>query len=82
MMIPIPRAGRLCEVHGLDRARGVAGIDNVTLSAHPGQRLVPLPEGAQYLGFLFARAESGEAVEVALRTAHDQLEFVIEADAP
>ena len=82
MMIPIPRAGRLCEVHGLDRARGVAGIDNVTLSAHLGQRLVPLPEGAQYLGFLFARAESGEAVEVALRTAHDQLEFVIEADVP
>ena len=82
MMIPIPRAGRLCEVHGLERARGVAGIDDVTLSAHLGQRLVPLPEGAQYLGFLFARAESGEAVEVALRTAHDQLEFVIEADAP
>ena len=51
-----------------------------TVSAHPGQRLVPLPEGAQYLGFLFARAESSEAVEAALRTAHDHLEFVIEAD--
>ena len=80
MMIPIPRAGRLCEVHGLDLARSVAGIDNLTLSAHPGQRLIPLPEGAQYLGFLFARAESSEAVEAALRTAHDHLEFVIEAD--
>ena len=80
MMIPIPRAGRLREAHGLDAARGVAGIDNVTLSAHPGQRLVPLPEGARYLGFLFARAESGEAVEAALRTAHNQLEFVIDSD--
>ncbi|MEE3373498.1 MAG: ATP-grasp domain-containing protein [Planctomycetota bacterium] len=80
MMIPIPRAGRLCEVHGLDLARGVAGIETVTLSAHPGQRLVPLPEGAQYLGFLFARAESSESVEAALRRAHDHLEFVIAAD--
>ena len=80
MMIPIPRAGRLREVRGLNAARSVAGIDNVTLSAHLGQRLVPLPEGAQYLGFLFARSESVEAVEAVLRAAHERLEFVIEPD--
>ena len=79
-MIPIPRAGRLREVRGLNAARSVAGIDNVTLSAHLGQRLVPLPEGAQYLGFLFARSESVEAVEAVLRAAHERLEFVIEPD--
>lgn len=45
---------------------------------HPAQRLVPLPEGARYLGFTFATAVSPEAVEAALRESHAQLEFVIE----
>ena len=43
-----------------------------------GQRLVPLPEGSRYLGFIFARCDSPEAVEAALRESHSQLEFVIE----
>ena len=78
MMIPIPRAGRLSEVHGLHDAESVAGIERVTISAHLGQKLVPLPEGSVYLGFLFARASSTEAVEAALREAHARLQFVIE----
>ena len=78
MMIPIPRAGKLGEIRGLDEARGVSGIEGVTISAHLGQTLVPLPEGAQYLGFLFARAESPTAVEAILRAAHACLEFVID----
>ncbi len=77
MMIPIPREGILHEVRGLEAARGVADIAEVTISAHIGQRLVPLPEGARYLGFLFSRSDSPETAEAALREAHRQLEFVI-----
>ena len=38
---------------------------------------VPLPEGASYLGFIFARAPRPEQVEAALRQAHAQLNVVI-----
>jgi hypothetical protein len=41
---------------------------------------MPLPEAARYLGFLFARADSPEGVEHALRTAHGHLEIVIGTD--
>ncbi|MCH8047548.1 MAG: ATP-grasp domain-containing protein [Planctomycetes bacterium] len=78
MMIPTTRAGRLVEVGGLDEAKAVGGIEDVTISAHLGQRLIPLPEGSQYLGFIFSQAESPGAVEAALRDAHAQLEIVIE----
>ena len=78
MMIPIPRAGQLSAVHGLPAAESVDGIERVTISSHVGQKLVPLPEGSIYLGFIFARASSVEAVEVALREAHARLQFVIE----
>ena len=78
MMIPTTHAGRLVEVRGLDRATAVSGVDDVTISAHLGQRLIPLPEGSQYLSFIFARAESPQAVEAALRDSHAQLEIVIE----
>jgi biotin carboxylase len=78
MMIPIPRAGVLTEVRGQADARAVAGIEEVVISAHAGQQLVPLPEGSLYLGFIFARGPTPEKVEAALRTAHARLEFVIE----
>jgi len=75
MMIPIPAAGTLEEVLGLADARAVEGIEEIAISAHPGQRLVPLPEGSRYLGFIFSRAETPAAAEVALREAHRRLEF-------
>jgi biotin carboxylase len=78
MMIPIPRAGQLRAVHGLDAARAVAGIEDVVISAHVDQALIPLPEGWQYLGFIFALAESPAEVEAALRAAHARLEFEID----
>ena len=77
MMIPIPKGGIYERVEGVERARAVAGIDDVMITATEGQRLIPLPEGASYLGFLFARAESPDAVEAALRLAHSQLRFHI-----
>jgi biotin carboxylase len=75
MMIPIPRRGELAAVEGLDEARALPGIVEVAIAAHPGQELVPLPEGSSYLGFVFARAERPEAVEHALRGAHRRLRF-------
>jgi formate-dependent phosphoribosylglycinamide formyltransferase (GAR transformylase) len=77
MMIPIPKGGIYERVEGVESAAAVAGIDDVIVTATEGQRLVPLPEGASYLGFLFARAESPEAVERALRQAHGELRFHI-----
>lgn len=78
MMIPIPGAGRLGTVEGLEEAARVPLIEGVTLSMHPGSELVPLPEGGEYLGFIFARGERPEEVEAALRHAHACLRFHIE----
>ncbi len=78
MMIPIPRAGRLRAVHGTDAAEAVPDVEDVAITAHMGQELVPLPEGWQYLGFIFARADTPDAVEKALRAAHAHLRFDID----
>jgi hypothetical protein len=45
----------------------------VTISVPPGERLTPLPEGDRYLGFIFARGDTPEAVEAALREAERHL---------
>jgi biotin carboxylase len=78
MMIPIPREGVLREVRGLPEARAVADIEDVTISAHVGQTLVPWPEGSRYPGFIFSRAATPERAEKALREAHALLKFVID----
>ena len=80
MMIPVPKAGILGEVRGKTQAYHVDGIVEVNITIPIGGKVVPLPEGARYLGFIFARAETPEAVEAALREAHRRLEFVILAE--
>jgi biotin carboxylase len=80
MMIPIPRAGVYRRVEGVDRARAVPGIAAVEITAKPDQQLVPLPEGASYLGFIFATGDTPAGVERALRTAHEHLHFVIDRE--
>jgi len=77
MMIPIPGAGTLHEVRGVAEAQAVPLIEDVQITAHPGERLVPFPEGSRYPGFIFARGETPAVVEAALRDAHARLEFVI-----
>jgi biotin carboxylase len=77
MMIPIPRAGRLVSVSGVEEARAVGAVEDVVITMHPGQEVIPLPEGWQYLGFIFARAGTPAAVEGALREAHARLRFDI-----
>ena len=77
MMIPIPAAGRLQDVRGLAQAQAVAGIDEITISIPCGEQVVPLPRATRYLGFIFARGDTPEAVEQALRQAHGLLKFDI-----
>lgn len=45
---------------------------------HPGSRVVPLPEGGEYLGFVFSRGDTPAAVEAALRRAQALLAFEID----
>jgi hypothetical protein len=78
MMIPIPGAGLLKAVNGVDRARRVPLIEDVEITAPLDNPLTPLPEGGDgYPGFIFARGESPEAVTAALREAHRCLHFTL-----
>jgi predicted ATP-grasp superfamily ATP-dependent carboligase len=77
MMIPVPRSGVLEAVQGEEEARGVAGISDLQITARGHDYIAAWPEGSSYLGFLFARAETPEAVETALRLAHSKLRFTI-----
>ena len=82
MMIPIPGPGVLRGIDGAERARAVPGIDDVVVTARVDQTLVPLPEGATYLGFIFARGETPADVESALRTANACLEVRMDRAVP
>jgi biotin carboxylase len=77
MMIPIPKGGVFHSAAGIEEAARVCGVDDVIVTAKTGQRLIPLPEGASYLGFIFARGAGPAAVEKALRVAHGKLRFEI-----
>jgi biotin carboxylase len=82
MMIPIPAAGLLKSVHGVEEARQVPLITGIEITAKLNYSLVPLPEGASYLGFIFARGETPAAVEAAIRQAHRLLRFEIRPELP
>ncbi len=77
MMIPIPARGTLQAVRGVEEAEAVSGIRGVTITIRPGDSVVPLPDGDQYLGFIYSRGGSPEAAEAALRAAHAKLAFEI-----
>ena len=82
MMIPIPEAGLLRVVAGVDEAAAVPLIESIEITARLNYPLVPLPEGDSYLGFIFARGASPADVEAALRQAHACLRFTIDALLP
>ena len=82
MMIPIPRAGVYRRTDGVEDAKRTRGVCGIHITAKPDQQLVPLPEGASYLGFIFAKGESPAGVEAALRSAHARLAFVIDRGVP
>ncbi|MGB5405477.1 MAG: ATP-grasp domain-containing protein [Thiogranum sp.] len=77
MMIPIKHAGILRRVEGISAARKVAHIEKVDIIIRDGNELIPLPEGNQYPGYIFARGNSSSEVIDALREAHAHLNFVV-----
>lgn len=76
MMIPVEKAGIYTGVAGLDAARAVPGVTAIEITAKPGQRIEPWPEGSSYLGFIFAAGEQP------LRLAHAALRFEIAPSLP
>jgi hypothetical protein len=77
LMLPIEQGGILRRVEGIEAARKVPHIEEVHIDVREGYELVPLPEGASYLGFIFARAPTPQAAESALRAAHAKLRVVV-----
>lgn len=77
MMIPIPYAGILQRVDGVDRACQVPYIESIEITSPLHQPIRTLPAGESYLGFIFARADTPQEVEKALRDAHAALNIVI-----
>ncbi len=82
MMIPIPGAGVYAGVEGAAAALAVPGITGMEITAKPGERLIPWPEGSSYLGFIFADAGTPVEVERALRAAHGRLTFTMQVSLP
>jgi biotin carboxylase len=77
-MLPVSRPGVLRAVEGRASAAAVPGITGLTITIPLGQRVLPLPDGDRYLGFIFAEAATRHEVEDALTAARDQLRVVIE----
>ena len=77
MMIPIPAAGIFQKVSGVDKAEKISGIESVSIVPTSGDELIPLPDGNEYLGFIFAKGTTAQIVEKSLREAHNQLDFQI-----
>ncbi len=82
MMIPVPRSGILEGCSGEEAARSISGITELTITARLHDAIAAWPEGASYLGFLFARGNAPEEVELALRQAHQRLIFKITPRLP
>jgi biotin carboxylase len=74
MMIPIPKNGIYRGVANLEKASDIA---EVIITAKEGQRLLRLPEGNSYLGFIFAAAATPDQAEDTIRRAHAELQFDI-----
>ena len=82
MMIPVPASGLLVAVEGIEQARNVEGITDLEITARLRDPVRAWPEGASYLGFIFARAATPEQVETALRQAHARLRIQIVPELP
>jgi biotin carboxylase len=82
MMVPIPGEGIYRGVRGVEEALRVRHVTDVRITARSDQVLTPLPDGATYLGFIFARAQTPDEAERAVREAHRLLQFQIDRALP
>jgi hypothetical protein len=82
LMIPVPKSGILEGVAGEEVARSTPGITELIITVRLHDYIAAWPEGSSYLGFLFARGETPEEVEQAIRKAHEKLAFAITPRLP
>ena len=82
LMIPVSEDGILRRIEGATRAQAVANVLEVRLDVREGERLMRWPEGGKYPGFIYAMADTPQAVESALRESYAQLDFVCMPNLP
>jgi hypothetical protein len=82
LMVPVPSGGHLRDVDGVDDVRALPGVTDVVITARPGTRLEPLPEGGRYPGFVFAEGEQPDEVIGTLRAASNRLRLVMDRALP
>jgi biotin carboxylase len=78
LMIPTPETGTLARVVGEEETRAIGGITGIDFTIRPGGKVVALPEGDRYLGFVYARADTPGEVEAALRKALSNLQVQLD----
>jgi len=77
LMIPIPKSGVFGSIEGIEETRAIPDIAGVDITINVGSEVLAPPEGDRYLGFVFARAETPNAVESALRAAKDTITVLV-----
>lgn len=82
MMIPVPRSGIFERVEGIEAAERVAGVTEIRITARLKDYVAAWPEGASYLGFIFARGATPAEAEASLREAHASLRFTFSPRLP
>lgn len=75
MMIPVPRSGIFDGVDGIAEAEKIPGVDEIRITARLHDYVAAWPDGASYLGFIFARGKLPEDAEGSLRAAHAKIKF-------
>ena len=77
MMLPVTEKGMLRRVEGLLDARKVEHIDMIDIVISEGHEVIPLPEGNQYLGYIFASGNNRDSVLDSIHDAYSRLKFII-----
>jgi biotin carboxylase len=77
LMIPIPESGELVGFDGLDEVRSFDGVSGLEVTARAGDAVAPPPEGARYIGFVFAEGKTPQDIEDVLRTAMKTIRVIV-----
>ena len=81
-MIPVPKSGIFERVEGQSDGEKISGIESIIITARQHDYIAAWPEGNSYLGFIFARADTPEEAEAALRESHATLSFALTPRLP
>jgi biotin carboxylase len=82
MMIPVPQSGILESIEGESAVRATPHITDLHITARLHDHIAAWPEGASYLGFLFAQASESAEAEAAVREAYAKLRFTLNPRLP